>query len=314
MGQQPYHLSPAEIASFDENGYLILRQRIPAPMLRRLQDATARLIAAGKAADGLPEDYQVRENAMFRIDYLHDKGEPATLELLGSPAVLGIAESLSGPNFVPTYETVVFKDEGDGAAIEWHQDAVHPRRHRIYNIDVYLDASRKGAGALRVVPGSQRGKVDICELRDGYGWTPPESFEVELDAGDVLIHDVMTVHGSEPTEGKALRRTIYYEFRAAEQILAEGPWEREWVDQRLSFLPLALAEHARANPDTLQFAWQAAPEYRPDVDPDTDLRILHLKHTGGSYCSAGSVPLPKANDEGNATSSPAMADATSDPA
>jgi ectoine hydroxylase-related dioxygenase (phytanoyl-CoA dioxygenase family) len=56
---------------------------------------------------------------------------------------------------VPTYESMVFKQEGDGQEIPWRQDPMHPRRHRIFNFAVYLDASRTGAGALRVVPGSQ---------------------------------------------------------------------------------------------------------------------------------------------------------------
>ncbi len=66
--------------------------------------------------------------------------------MLGAPQVLAVAESLCGRNFVPTYESMVFKQEGDGEKIRWHQDAVHPRNHRIFNYDLYLDASRKGAG------------------------------------------------------------------------------------------------------------------------------------------------------------------------
>ena len=65
---------------------------------------------------------------MWRVDYIHDKGEPASLELLGSRAVLGIAESLAGPDFVPTYESMVLKAAGDGAPVPWHQDAVHRAR------------------------------------------------------------------------------------------------------------------------------------------------------------------------------------------
>lgn len=229
-----YHLTPDQIRFFDDNGYLILRNRIPAPLLERLRVATAAMMAAGRDLD--PDDPRAADyrfadrpdgRTMFRIDYLHGKGEPASLELLGSPAMLGIAESLAGPNFVPTYESLVFKDEGDGAAIEWHQDAVHPRTHRIFNVDVYLDPSGAGEGVLRVIPGSQRGPADICRVRDTYGWEPPGVVTVELEPGDVLVHDAIIVHGSEAVTGNRLRRTIYYEFRAAEQILAQGPWDRD---------------------------------------------------------------------------------------
>lgn len=295
-----HHLTPEQVRFFDEHGYLVLRGRIPADLLARLQAAADAWIADGRAvAEGDPaaSDYQWATRGgsrrMFRVDYLHGKGQPASLELLGSPAVLGIAESLAGPNFVPTYESLVFKDEGDGAAIDWHQDAVHPRTHRIFNIDVYLDASRKGEGALRVAPGSHLAPVDVCQLQEEYGWDAPGVIQVELEPGDVLVHDVMVVHGSEAVTGNRLRRTIYYEFRAAEQIAAEGPWDAEWVDRRLRLLPVALREHARANPGAEPFAWNIDPAIRPadSGDDQAELRIAHLVHSPGSYCSAGSVPF-----------------------
>ena len=199
-------------------------------MLARLQEAADAWVAGGKQAHSrseAKEDYRFAtrdgREVMYRVDYLHDKGRPASLELLGSPEVLGIAESLAGHNMVPTYEAMVFKDRGNGAAVRWHQDATHPRRHRIFNVDIYLDAAWPGQGALRVVSGSQVSKVDVCEIEAKYGWEVPGSLEVRMGPGDVLVHDVMLVHGSEPTVGNALRRTIYYEFRPAEQILEEGP-------------------------------------------------------------------------------------------
>jgi hypothetical protein len=231
---------------------------------------------------------------MFRVDYVHNKGEAASLELLGSPAVLGIAESLAGVDFVPTYESMVFKDEGDGVAIPWHQDAVHPRRYRIFNIDIYLDESRKGAGALRVAPGSHLQQVDVCDLQDRFGWDAPGVIHAEMAPGDVLVHDVMVVHGSEEVTGNRLRRTVYYEFRPAEQILAEGPWDTDFIDRRLRLIPLGLAEYARRNPGTEQFAWKGSGRFAPATgdDDDVELRIAHTGHTPGSFCSASSPPLP----------------------
>jgi len=298
----PYLLTDDEVRSFDENGYLVLRNRIPADVLARLQTAATTWMAEGREiSEGDPAavDYHYANRSigrvMFRVDYVHNKGQAASLELLGSPAVLGIAESLAGSNFVPTYESLVFKNEGDGAAIEWHQDAVHPRNYRVFNVDVYLDASRIGQGALRVAPGSHRQPVDICDLKDTYGWDAPGVVQVEMEPGDVLVHDVMVVHGSEAVTGNKLRRTIYYEFRAAEQIMGEGPWDAAWVDQRLRLIPLGLAEHAATNPDKPQFQWKISSEFAPETSGDTaaELRVAHTAHSPGSYCSAGSVPIAK---------------------
>ncbi|WGM18629.1 phytanoyl-CoA dioxygenase family protein [Paenarthrobacter sp. OM7] len=293
-----YHLTDEEIASFDENGYVILRNRIGGDLLRKLQVASTRWIADGHALkseeDGRGDyNFATRPSGrvLFRINYLHSKQESASLELLGSPEMLGIAESLAGPNFVPTYESLVFKNTGDGAPIDWHQDAVHPRTHRIFNVDVYLDASRRGAGSLRVAPGSHNHIVDVCQLEEEYGWDAPGVIQTEMNPGDVLVHDVMLVHGSEATLANALRRTIYYEFRPAEQILAEGPWDHSFIDQRLRLVALGLAEWKKQNPTRAPFAWNVDKELAPTLssNAETELRIAHATHSPGSFCSAGNV-------------------------
>jgi hypothetical protein len=301
-GRSPYHLTREQIRFFDENGYLILRDWIPRDLLRKLQEAGAAWITNGlNATESDPHypDYVYAKRphgrVMFRVNYVHNKGQAASLELLGCPSALAVAESLCGPNFVPTYESMVFKQEGDGEAIPWHQDAVHPRGYRIFNFDLYLDHSRTGGGALRVLPGTQKRKQDICALTEKYGWDVPDAISVEMAPGDVLLHDVMLVHGSERVEGKDLRRTIYYEFRAAEEIIQDGPWDRDWIDKRLRLVPLGLARHAQGYPDQDQFRWNVAPEFLPPStgDEEQELKVAHLVHTGGSYCSAGDAGRKK---------------------
>ena len=292
-----HYLTPEQVNAFDDQGFLVLRHWIPSHLLERLQEGAVDWVSVGKKSrqvGEVNEDYRFvnrdGRDVMYRVDYLHNKGQVVSLELLGSPEILGIAESLAGKNFVPTYEAMVFKDTGNGAPIRWHQDATHPRRYRIFNIDIYLDAALPGQGALRIVPGSQRTKVDVCEIEDRCGWEVPGSLEVKMAPGDILVHDVMLVHGSAPTLGNSLRRTIYYEFRPAGQILEEGPWDRAWVDKRLRLLPLALEAYANANPGQAAFTWRADPDFRPAATSGAELRVAHLVHSPGSYCSAGDVP------------------------
>ena len=287
-------LTTVQIAQFDRDGYLVLKQRIDPSLISRLHTASERWMADGmtqgpqKDSDWLFAD-RPTGRTMWRVDYIHSKGESASLELLGSRAVLGIAESLAGPDFVPTYESMVLKAAGDGAPVPWHQDAVHPRKHRMFNVDVYLDESRRGAGALHVIPGSQVRRSDACALAETYGWELPGAIEVELEAGDVLVHDDMIVHGSPPASGNALRRTIYLEFRPARSILEDGPWTPEWMDARLRLIPLALAERAKWTDPGERFDWRISPDLRPDVtdDVEAELRVVHTVHTPGEWCSAG---------------------------
>ena len=110
-----------------------------------------------------------------------------------------------------------------------------------------------------------------------------------MQPGVVLLHDVMVVHGSPGTEGNRLRRTIYYEFRAAEEIIQDGPWDRTWIDQRLRLVPLGLKRYAERYPNEEQFQWNISADFRPMMndDEETELRVVHNVHMAGSYCSAG---------------------------
>ena len=293
----PYHLTPEQIEFFDENGYLILRQWIPPALLARVQAAADAWMEHGQRVtpdDPLYPDFGFKQGpngrTFYAVGYLHNMGQSPSLELLGSPQVLAVAESLSGPNFVPTYESMVFKMKGNGAPIHWHQDACHPRQYRIWNYDLYLDHSRQGAGALKVVPKSQHAPVDVCRYADNHQWNPPGVIEVEMEPGDVLLHDVMVVHGSEPVVGKALRRTIYYEFRPAEEIVADGPWDRTWIERRQRLIGIGLRRHQAAFPDAPQYDWRISDEFRPAPMPDEqeELRVVHDgRHSPGAYCSAG---------------------------
>lgn len=279
-----YYLTPAQIAFFDTNGYLILRNWITGELLASLQKAATNWIKMGLVADQTDPDYsdflfapRSGGKVMYRVNYLHSKGEEASLQLLGSPHLLAIAESLCGPDFVPTYESMVFKQAGDGETIEWHQDTVHSRQHRIFNFDLYLDPSTKDGGALRVIPGSQKQIQDTSKLREDQNWNVPGAVEVEMEAGDVLLHDVMLVHGSPGVIGGNLRRTLYYEFRAAADLIENGPWDKSWVERRLRLIPVGLEHYKKAFPQKKQFEWQISARYHPQALPQeqVELKIMH---------------------------------------
>ena len=291
----PLHLTPEQVRFYDEYGYLVLQNFVDAEQVASLRAASEGWMADGRCA-GPDSDYNFAKRAtgevLFRVNYVHSKtpeGRNASLEFLGSPEVLSVAESLCGPNFVPTYESLVFKQRGDGEQIPWHQDAVHPRRWRIFNLGLYLDASTVGAGALRVVPGSQRQILDVCTIREQFGWDAPEVMQIEMQPGDALLHDVMVLHGSEATSGNALRRTLYLEFRAAEQIAAEGPWDADWTLRRLRLVPLALDARQQAHPEAAPFNWRPDEALRPErlTDAREELKVAHSVHTPGMWCSAG---------------------------
>src|SRR5688572_7603207 len=104
--RSPYHLTPEQVEFFDAHGYLVLRNWIPADLLQKLQAAGHAWIDMGLNAP--PDDPNLADyifakrssgkRVMYRVDYLHNKNQAVSLELLGSPYVLGVAESLCGRN------------------------------------------------------------------------------------------------------------------------------------------------------------------------------------------------------------------------
>src|SRR6185369_7668913 len=97
----PYHLTPEQIQFFDDNGYLLLRQWIPPRLLERARAAADAWIEHGLRAtpdDPVFKDFGWKQDpngrVFYNVGYLHNMGEPASLELLGSPQVLAVAESM----------------------------------------------------------------------------------------------------------------------------------------------------------------------------------------------------------------------------
>ena len=255
---------------FDTHGYVVLRGAIPDPMLARLRAAADAWVSAGvtaAAAGRRLDDYALADGeggpAVIRINFLHDKGAGESLALLGSPQVMGAAESLCGADAVTVYESLFVKGREAGSAVRWHQDATHSRSARVITLGVYLDDSRVGSGALRVIPGTQTATQDICAVTAGNRAYPDGAIDVEADAGDIVIHDAMLVHCSPPSADCGARRTVYFEFRAGGQVAAEGPWDEAWVRTRMRLMPPALARHARAFPHLPAHAWRPGARFRP---------------------------------------------------
>ena len=246
-------LSEDQLRSFREAGFLVVPGVLGEDELRGLQDETAVLVE--RASEGCADaDFKYRnheltdERVPYRIEYVVDKTESCKA-LLGHPFVLRAVEQLQGPSFIPTWDSMVFKQMGAGAAIPWHRDA--DRTYcvddvPIFNVDFYLDASDR-TNCLWVVPGSHRwsdeaAAAEVARLGAG-GFRTDGAVPVELAAGDVLLHDILLVHGSPPAQS-GLRRVLYFEFRPLAVEMAVGPHVPDYVALKQQVLQAALDRRA----------------------------------------------------------------------
>ena len=230
------YLSQGQIDEFDEKGYLFLHQWIPVEFVDRVRkaaesalDLTIKNAKEGTINTDTCVTWANDEPYVGAIIHPHRYMYPASLGLLGSPWVLGIAESLCGKGCMTTYKALVVKNRGNGSEFTWHQDMVHDRTSRIVNISVFLSEASSTDDGLQVVPGTQLKRQDMSKAK-----IEAEKRAICLGAvpGDVTIHDVMTVHGSKALTQRERRLVFTSEFRTREHIQNNSNFPAEWVSAR----------------------------------------------------------------------------------
>ena len=125
------------------------------------------------------------------------------------------------------------------AVFAWHQDMAYWPPPSLTpdtstaTFSLALDNTRKANGCLKFVPGSQKFKkvfphVPIGTNRDESHTIAVDVKEdvekiefVEIDRGDVTVHDEYVVHGSNGNETPGHRRTYVLAFRTEETVKAE---------------------------------------------------------------------------------------------
>lgn len=130
--------------------------------------------------------------------------------LATNPLVLDYVEDLLGPDILLWSTHCFCKNPGDGTSVAWHQDARYWPLHPHKNITVWLafDDSDEGNGAMKVIPGTHRGKtLEHVDSRDDGNvlFLKIKSGEIDeakarhivLKAGEISFHDDDLVHGSD---------------------------------------------------------------------------------------------------------------------
>lgn len=262
-----------QAAFFRANGLLLIRGLIQGEELEALRRETGVLVERSLAGTDHPDHYfkaheQTGARTPFRVEYVADKTE-SVKRLLGHPFILRSVERLQGRNFIPTWDSLVFKIAGQGVAIPWHRDAgtdCVDTRWPIFNVDVYLDRADLSTCVFGIL-GSNTWTVEEAAARCSDLNRDVERGEVHTDgalpipmeAGDVLFHDILVLHGSKPSRSD-LRRVIYLEFRPGETELERGPHIPAYGPKKRQVLTAAI-ERRRTAPwaaDETPFA------YRPD--------------------------------------------------
>ncbi len=231
-------LSEDQIRFYEDNGYLLLEERVPAEVLERLRGEIARFVeeARGMTASDARidlEDSHTPETPRVRRIKLPHRLSPVFAELMRSDWILAPVRDLIGPSLRLHTSKLNMKSAGYGAAVEWHQDwAFYPHTNDdILAVGVILDDMAEENGPLKVFPGSHKGPV-YDHHAGGYfagaislaanGLDAGDAATLTGPAGSISLHHVRALHGSAPNRSMRDRRMLFYEITSADAFPIHG--------------------------------------------------------------------------------------------
>lgn len=246
-------LTAAQKAFYDEQGYLILENRVPDDIMNRIRQEIARFteVARGMTASDdkidLEDSHTPDEPRIRRVKLPHTQSEVVN-DLLRSDHILAPVRDLIGANVRMQTTKLNMKSAGYGAAVEWHQDwAFYPYTNDdVLAVGVIIDDMTEDNGPLMVIPGTHRGPV-LNHHHNGFfvGAVDLEAEGIDMadavplmgPAGSISIHHGRILHGSALNRSVRDRRIIFYEMMAADAfpIFGQGtfPKSLEEFDARM---------------------------------------------------------------------------------
>jgi ectoine hydroxylase-related dioxygenase (phytanoyl-CoA dioxygenase family) len=225
--------------------------------------------------------------APIRVEYVLDKSRTMRI-LAGHPRLLAAAEAFVGPNFFPTWDSLVFKTEAGAPRLAWHRDgglyrlpAATTGMGRVIDVGIYLDDAPED-NCVWCLPGTQywteEEATDAAAARNETEFDTTDAIPAVMRAGDVLVHNILTLHAAPATTGSR-RRVVYYEYRPAELEWELGPHTREYVGLKQQVL-LACIEEREASGREGRFEYRPAPAMRKWADhpPISSYRFPHEEY------------------------------------
>ena len=218
-------LTEAQVEAFQRNGY-----HFPVRVISEAQaDACRQKIETFEFDHGLimKTPYRNKPHMVFKW----------ANQLIRHPRILDTVEDILGPNLLVWGTSMFIKEPNDPAYISWHQDSTywglsHPD---IVTAWVALTVSDIPNGAMRVVPGSHL--KDQLPHRDTFAENNlltrgqevavqvqgDNAVDITLKPGEMSLHHVRIVHGSEPNRAQYRRLGFAIRYVPTYVRQTEGP-------------------------------------------------------------------------------------------
>jgi phytanoyl-CoA hydroxylase len=227
-------LSDEQIQHYRREGYLVVDRFLSFEMLaqldRTIREISERAIASGDWKGVLEVEPESGNGQLVarRIYSPFDQHEDFRAVATDS-RLLDAIEDLIGPNITLQHSKLNMKPAKIGSSVEWHQDmAYFPHTNDdLVTTLIYLDDATVENGCLQVLPrhhthffnhalpdGTFAGMITE-DLDTGRFGTP---ISLAAPAGSVIFMHCITPHSSLPNRSQHGRRTLIFEYRAADSF------------------------------------------------------------------------------------------------
>ncbi len=205
-------LTQREIEQYHQDGYVVPDLRLNQETIQSIREDHSRFV------ERFPQFYDYC-GALLVYDLTF-------LNYARNESILDMVEQLIGPDFALWNSSLFAKPAKIGSRTPWHQDGEYWPIRPLATCSVWIavDESNTNNGCLRFIPGSHRSQtLSKHHVNNARGLSLPleldkdqfreaEAVDVELEAGQISLHDVYLMHASEPNRSERPRRGMTLRF------------------------------------------------------------------------------------------------------
>jgi hypothetical protein len=212
-------LTDQEIETYRQEGLVIpSTYRVPQATLARINELYQNLLENNKDNPDFSADFILGPHLDTSGSY-GVKGDPEWLDFTRILEILDMVEQLIGGDFVLWGVTIFGKPAEGGKATPWHQDGDYYPIEPLETLTVWisLDGSTPQQGCMRFIPGSHREHriyahhfehsedYTLAQIIDDDQVDLKQARDIVLEPGQISLHDVYLVHGSEANRSSRRR-------------------------------------------------------------------------------------------------------------
>lgn len=273
-------LSPDQIDHYHDRGFL---SPVPAMSSDAAARARAKLEAHEASVGGALGPIE-RSKSHLLFTWVDD--------IMRHDPLLDAVEDLIGPNILCWNTIFWIKEPRTESYVGWHQDLEYwgLDNDELVSVWVALSPATEASGCMRVIPGSQRERIDHDEtyhqnnlltrgqeLRIDVG--SRETVSMPLQPGEASFHNVRAAHGSGPNTSDDRRIGLSMHYMPTHTKQKKATWDTaalvRGVDDFGNFehgprperdmAPEAVAFHAKAAAALREIVYQGAEQTNPTL-------------------------------------------------